>query len=73
MTMQFNYQGANIQKGGSLGWLWICSKHKFNKEEKMLEIDEIKKKFPVAPLYKIRLLTNEIVTKVNMAKDMKLY
>ena len=41
MTMQFHNKGANIQKDGSLGWLWICSKHKFNKEEKMSVIEEI--------------------------------
>ena len=71
MTMQFSNQGANIQKDGSLGWLWIRSKHKFNKEEKKAEIEEIKKKFPVAPSYKTRLLTNEIVTKEEYAQGYK--
>ena len=46
MTMQFKNQGANIQKDGSLGWLWIRSKHKFNKKEKMSENEEIKKEIP---------------------------
>jgi len=69
--MQYNNQGANIQKDGTLGWLWIRSSHKFNKEEKMAEIEEIKKKFPVAPSYKTRLLTNEIVTKEEYAQGYK--
>ena len=34
MTMQFDNKCANIQKIGMLGWLWIHSKHKFNKKEK---------------------------------------
>ena len=38
-----------------MGWLRIRSKHKVNKEEKMTEIEEAKKKFPVAPLYKTSL------------------
>ena len=71
MTMQYNNQGANIQKDGTIGWLWIRSSHKFNKEEKMAEIEEIKKKFPVAPSYKTRLLTNEIVTKEEYAQGYK--
>ena len=71
MTMQYSNQGANIQKDGTLGWLWIRSSHKFNKEEKMAEIEEIKKKFPVAPSYKTRLLTNEIVTKEEYAQGYK--
>ena len=69
--MQFSNQGANIQKDGTLGWLWIRSSHKFNKEEKKAEIEEIKKKFPVAPSYKTRLLTNEIVTKEEYAQGYK--
>ena len=71
MTMQFSNRGANIQKDGMLGWLWIRSRHKFNKEEKMAEIEEMRKKFPVALSYKTRLLTNEIVTKEEYAQGYK--
>ena len=39
----------------------------------MAEIEEIKKKSPVTPSYKTRLLTNEVVTKKNMAKEIKIF
>ena len=63
MTRQFQNKGTNIQKDGTLAWLWIRNCYKFNKEENKKERERIKQRFPVAPSYKTRNLTDETITK----------
>ena len=43
-----------------MGWLRIHSKHKVNKEEKMTEIEEAKKKILSGTIVKTSLLTKRI-------------
>ena len=71
MTRQFQNKGSNIQKDGTLAWLWRRNCYKFNKEEKNKEIEIIKQRFPVAPSYKTRNLTEEIITKEEYSKGYK--
>ena len=59
MTRQFQNKGTNIQEDGTLAWLWIRNFFKFNKEEKKKEMERIKQRFPVAPSYKKRNLTDD--------------
>ena len=71
MTRKFQNKGTNVQKDGTLAWLWIRNCHKFNKEEKKKETERIKQRFPVAPSYKTRNLTDETITKEEYSRGYK--
>ena len=71
MTRQFQNKGTNIQKDGTLAWLWIRNCYKFNKEEKRKETVRIKQRFPDAP-YISRQETDE-TQKKNTVEDTNTY